>query len=169
MDIKALPEKIYALFKKYRYALLVLAIGLVLMAIPGTRENSETKKTDDAQISQPEPLLEERLNVILSQFSGAGQVRVIITVAEGVEIVYQTNDDTSNTNDSDNISVDTVTVTDAQRNQSGLVRQVNPVIYQGAVIVCQGADNSSVRLALVDAVSKLTGLGANCISVLKMK
>lgn len=169
MDIKALPEKIYALFKKYRYALLVLAIGLVLMAIPGTRENSETKKTDDAQISQPEPLLEERLNVILSQVSGAGQVRVILTVAEGEEIVYQTNDDTSNTNDSDNISVDTVTVTDAQRNQSGLVRQVNPVIYQGAVIVCQGADNSSVRLALVDAVSKLTGLGANCISVLKMK
>lgn len=169
MDIKVLPKKIYALFKKYRYALLVVAIGLVLMAIPGTQENAEGKEADDTQTLQPEPLLEERLSVILSQVSGAGQVRVILTVAEGEEIVYQTNDDTSNTNDSGNVSVDTVTVTDAQRNQNGLVRQVNPAIYQGAVIVCQGADNPSVRLALVDAVSKLTGLGANCISVLKMK
>ena len=64
---------------------------------------------------------------------------------------------------------DTVTVTDAQRNESGLIRQVNPPVYKGAVIVCQGADNAAVRLAIVDAVGKATGLGADKISVLKMK
>lgn len=35
-------------------------------------------------------------------------------------------------------------------------------------MVCQGADNAAVRLAIVEAVSKVTGLGANRISVLKM-
>jgi stage III sporulation protein AG len=39
----------------------------------------------------------------------------------------------------------------------------------GAIVLCQGADVPSVRLAIVDAVSKVTGLVANQISVLKMK
>ncbi len=169
VGIKALSEKIYAIFKKYRYVLLVLAIGLVLMAIPGTGEHAKNNDSDNVEIIQSVPTLEERLTEILSQVAGAGKVRVILTVAEGEEIVYQTNDDTSNTNDSCNVNIDTVTITDAQRNQNGLIRQVNPASYQGAVVVCQGADNASVRLALVDAVSKLTGLGTNCISVLKMK
>jgi stage III sporulation protein AG len=39
--------------------------------------------------------------------------------------------------------------------------------YQGAVIVCQGADNSAVRLAVSEAVSALTGLSSDKISILK--
>ena len=63
----------------------------------------------------------------------------------------------------------TVTLTDSNRNQSGLIRQIIPEKYQGAVILCQGADDPIIRLAIVDAVSKATGLGANKISVLKLK
>jgi stage III sporulation protein AG len=162
-------EKLSELLKKYRYALLVLVIGLVLMAIPSTASRPENNVSTSTETAEPESSLEDRLGEILSQVAGAGQVRVILTVAEGEEIVYQTNDDSASTNDSSSINIDTVTITDAQRNQNGLIRQVNPASYQGAVVVCQGADNPSVRLVLVDAVSKLTGLGANCISVLKMK
>jgi stage III sporulation protein AG len=39
----------------------------------------------------------------------------------------------------------------------------------GAVVIAQGADDPSIKLAIVDAVTKATGLGANKISVLKMK
>lgn len=169
MDVKTMLEKFYEIIKKYRYALLVLAIGLVLMVIPAKSDQTESNESDAKQIEQTEPSLEEKLETVLSQVTGAGQVQVVLTVAKGEEIVYQTNDDTSNTNESNNTNSDTVMVTDAQRNQNGLIRQVIPAAYQGAVIVCQGADNPSVRLAIVDAVSKLTGLGANCISVLKMK
>ena len=49
------------------------------------------------------------------------------------------------------------------------MRQVNPPTYLGAIIICEGADDANIRLAVVDAVSKVTGLGANRISVLKMK
>ena len=31
-------------------------------------------------------------------------------------------------------------------------------IYEGAIIVCEGADNPAVRLRIVNAVSDLTGL-----------
>ena len=42
-------------------------------------------------------------------------------------------------------------------------------VYQGAVVVCQGAGNSQVRLTVIDAVSVLTGLSSDKISVVKWK
>jgi len=65
--------------------------------------------------------------------------------------------------------ITTITVTGTNRNEEGLIKQINPPTYLGAIIICQGADSASVRLAIVDAVSKLTGLGADSIAVLKMK
>ncbi len=40
---------------------------------------------------------------------------------------------------------------------------------EGAVIVCQGADISSVRLCVTNAVSAYAGLGSDKIRVIKMK
>ena len=56
-----------------------------------------------------------------------------------------------------------------RRADPGLVRQVNPPEYLGAVVLCQGADNPSVKLSIVEAVSKATGLTTDRITVLKMK
>lgn len=169
MDIKVLLEKIIQAIKKYRYAALVLVIGLLLMAIPITNDDEQDEQTNKASEIKQELTLEDKMESVLSQISGAGEVRVLLTIALGEEIIYQTNSDTTNSNESSSVNVDTVTVTDADKNQDGLVRQVNPAIYQGAIILCQGADDPAIRLAIVDAVSKLTGLGSNRISVLKMK
>ena len=49
-----------------------------------------------------------------------------------------------------------------------VTRRMYPV-YQGAVVVCQGAGDSRVRLTVVDAVSVLTGLSSDKISVVKWK
>lgn len=167
MDIRTLQNKVVDFLKKYRYAALVLIIGLALMAVP-------TKgKEVEANIDPPDPeqqiSVSEQLALILSQIKGAGKVEVLLTVAAGEETIYQTNEDTVISDNSSSVKKDTVTVTDAQRDQTGLVRQVNPPTYLGAVIVCQGADSPAVKLAIVDAVSKVTGLGADRISVVKMK
>ena len=39
--------------------------------------------------------------------------------------------------------------------------------YRGALVVCDGGNNDRVRLAVIDAVSVLTGLGADRIAVVK--
>ena len=54
-------------------------------------------------------------------------------------------------------------------NETGLIKQVNPPKYLGALIVCQGADDPSVRLAVSQAVASVTGISTDRISVLKMK
>jgi stage III sporulation protein AG len=169
MDIKATFGKIKELITKYRYALLVLLIGLLLMFFPNKEKNASTKVEHKQQTSTITETIEKRLATILSHVSGAGDVEVIITISEGEEIVYQTDDNNSNTNDSVSSNISTVLVTDSERNQTGLIRQINPEIYQGAIILCTGADDPVVRYSIVDAVSKVTGLGANRISVLKRK
>lgn len=165
MDRINFGEKWKDALKKYRFVILVILAGLLLMAIP------EKKKNEDIPAETITPVLstEEELEEILSHIYGAGEVKVLLTVAAGEETLYQSDEENNINGQSQTIRKDTVVITGADRAQQGLVRQVNPAEYLGAVIVCDGADRAEVRLAIVDAVSKATGLGADKISVLKMK
>ena len=161
MEIGAVKEKAVDFIKKYRYVILVLLVGIALMLIPENEEQeSTTVQTETINDSQ---VLETRLEDVLSQINGAGQVRVVLTTISQEEMIYQTDQD------GEGKRVTTVTVSDGQRNETGLVRQVISPKYRGAVVVCQGADDPVVRLAIVEAVSNATGLGSDRISVLKMK
>lgn len=162
--IKKLPE----FCKKYKYAFLIFLIGIILMLFPGNKGKQTTEVTHQETVVT-QLSLEERLAAILSQVEGAGEVQVVLTLSAGEETLFQYDEDSSQGEKEQVIRKDTVIISDASRNEAGLVKQVIPAVYRGAMIVCQGADNPSVRLEIVDAVSKLTGLGANCISVLKMK
>ena len=115
--------------------------------------------------TEPRQDLQTGLEEILSQIQGAGRVRVLLTQREGERTVYQTDEDST----SSGIRSDTVLLNGSDRSQTGLVQQVNPPTYLGAVIVCQGADSASVRLAIVSAVGSVTGLSTDKITVLKMK
>lgn len=170
MDIKLIKDNILQKVRKYKYAILVLCVGIMLLTLPlGDKKDTETTPTSEAYIKPNEVTLEDSISSALSNVYGAGKVQVILTVAQGEETVFQTNMDENCDDKSTNCRSDTVTVTDSQRNQTGLIKQVNPVVYQGALIICQGGDDPAVCLAIKDAVSKLTGLGTNRISVLKMK
>lgn len=168
MEWVKLKEKIPVFIRKYAYVALILGIGMILMILP-SRDDREKAESVEPEASVSMMTMDEQLSQILSQVAGAGEVRVMLSVASGQETLYQTNDNFSTGNESGTSRLDTVTVTDAQRNESGLVRQVNPPVYLGAIVVCKGADSPSVRLAVVEAVAKATGLGTDKISVLKMK
>ena len=45
-----------------------------------------------------------------------------------------------------------------------VTRQTYPV-YRGALVVCQGGDRAEVRLAVTQAVTALTGLSADRVTV----
>ena len=150
---------------KYKYVLFVILIGVVLMLLP----NKTTRKAEPAETTISEVNEEERIQNILQMVQGAGRVAVYLKTERSEQYVYQTDNDTSSTTDRNDQSKDTVLVTDSERNQSGLIQTVLTPKYAGAVIVCDGADDAYVKLSIVDAVSKATGLGSDKISVLKMK
>lgn len=164
MELKAMAKKLGTVLMKYRYAALILLIGVLLMLFPTGEENREPEP--EPTVSEAESAsVEERLSSLLSKIQGAGRVEVMLSHASGAETQYHT--DTQQENESDRST--TVIITDGERNESALVTRVDPPEYLGAVVLCQGADSASVRLAIVDAVSKYTGLGADRIAVLKMK
>lgn len=170
MELKKIKEKFLFIFKKYRYVVLILVIGLVLMILPTQKRNQSTEQISEVtEVTSPQQDITETLSEILSQISGAGDVAVFVTYAKGEETIYQTDTHTTASTDSEVSELDTVVISGATQGQAGLIRQVNPPAYLGAIVVCQGADNATVRYAIVDAVSKVTGLGADRISVLKMK
>lgn len=155
-------QSLIELLKNYRYVLLVLLVGLVLMFFP--KDEGQEVQIQTA-ITEEEKGLQERLAEILSHVSGAGSVEVLLTQATGEETRYQFDEDLSG----EETHRDTVLITDAERTEAGLIRQVNPPSYLGAIILCQGADDANVRLSIVKAVMSVTGLTSDHITVLKMK
>jgi len=168
MDRVAFAQRAAELIKKYRYVLLVLAVGIVLMLLPSGQVETEDPVIPETVSAKKDWDLTEELTQILMQVKGAGEVKVLLTVATGESTVYQYDTDSSG-GQTGSVSHETVIVTDGNRNQSGLVQQINPPVYQGAIIVCQGADNDVVRLHIIEAVARVTGLGTDKISVLEMK
>ncbi len=167
MDIKALTDKVKELFGKFKYALIILLVGIVLLLIP-EKKPQEIQNTTAAQPEKQNIQL-DALREILQSVEGAGEVQVLLSTAMGEETIYQTNQDTSAASQGDSKKIETVIISDADRNENGLVAQVNPPVYLGAIVVCQGANSPTVRLALTQAVAKITGLGTDNICILKMK
>ena len=167
MDFKGLTSKITGIVSKYKYAVLILLIGIALLLIP--HRNDPEVNITSAEQTNAQMLDTSDLTEILESIQGAGKVNVLLSLASGEETKYQMDTDSNQGSDSTIIRHETVIVTDADRGESALVNQVNPPKYLGAIVVCEGADSASVKLAITQAVAKITGLGTDNICVLKME
>ena len=159
-------KRFIGILEKYKYAIAVAMLGILLMLIPGNKTESVPQET------QPEvcrETLEQTLESILSQIQGAGRVEVLLSQQTGEQTLYQTDVDEDSDETGTSHRSQTVIVSDGSRAETGLIQRKDPPSYLGAIIVCQGGDNAQVRLAIVEAVGCVTGLGADQISVLKMK
>ena len=155
-------NKLKQLAGKYAYVLIVIFAGMFLMLLPG-KESVDPAPYEEAP--KQADSMQENLEAILSKIQGVGRVQVLLTEAQGSRTIYVQDESTSQ----DSLKTDAVIITDSSRSQTGLVCQVLPPVYQGAVIVCQGGDDPSVRPAVVDAVCDATGLSADRLTVTKLK
>lgn len=160
MDMESGKQRLIEYIKKYQYVLWILLMGVVLMVVPA---GSEEPATELPAQTVELPDLETKLSGILSQISGVGKAEVLLTESSGSNTIYQTDTNQNQSN------LDTVIVMDGNREETGLVKQILPPQYLGAVVVCQGADSAGIRLAVTEAVKSVTGLTSDRITVLKMK
>lgn len=167
MERMNLVTNVKSLWNKYKFVLLILGIGILLMSFSDSSSRTEQQKVETPEMASTDRAAE--IEQILEQICGVGKVRVLLTEAAGSETIYQVNEDRTSSAESDRLRVDTVVVTNSDREEVGLVRTVTPPVYLGAIIVCQGGDMPSVKLAVVQAVSNVTGISSDRISVLKMK
>ena len=148
---------------KYRYVLLVLAAGVFLLLLPtgGRTEEAPAPAAETAALFDLEEF-EEKLERTLSQIEGAGQVSVVLTLeGSGRQVLAQNRDSDGEGGG----STTTVTVGRGSGSQEVVALQTLSPSFRGALVVCPGGGQAQVRLRLVEAVSALTGLGSDRISV----
>ena len=121
--------------------------------------------------------LEEKLEYILSNISGVGNVDVLITYNETEEIipVYNKTNKKSITNETDSSGgIRTIEESDSQQeviyqNDEIIVQKTVSPKIEGAIITATGANDISVKTNIIQAVEAATGLATHKIQVFEKK
>ena len=154
------------------------------------QSNNDTSKqlaaTNNQTISQnqiretSETDLETRLEEILSQIQGVGEVKVLLNYSESSEVVamYNETSRTSNTEETDTEGgTRTIQETDTQKDiiyqeEDGQKTPITQKIVQpkieGAIITAKGANQANVKTNIIQAVEAVTGLATHKIQVFEM-
>ena len=153
-----------ALWDRYKYILLVVLAGVLLLLLPdGQRE--KTRDTESVQQEEAFDLeqMEKKLERVLGQVQGAGEVTVMLTLRESGRQVLARDTESSET---EQRSTAVIISQGSGIQQTVSLQSIYPK-YQGALVVCTGAGDARVKLELLEAVRALTGLSAEKISICK--
>lgn len=160
-------DKWKQLWSRYKYVALVLLAGAALMLLPGGGE--ETDRTAEAASAFSLAETEQRLTELLGHMEGVGRVQVMLTLKGGSSLELAEDTDETAHGEEQRSQRQPVTLNRGSGYQEVVVTQETYPAFQGAVVVCQGAGSSAVRLAVTEAVAALTGLSADCITVAQWK
>ena len=143
------------------------------------QKNQTVQEKESQAVEQNE--LEQKLEAILSKIEGAGNVEVLITYSQSSELVpvYNESSTVSTTEESDQqgrtkkIEENTTqkeVIYEENSGQKELVTQkiINPKV-EGAIILAEGAEDSTVKTNIVQAVEAVTGIATHKIQVFTSK
>ena len=174
--LRKLGDKVLPLVHKYRALLIVLLAGVLLLAsggLFGGRQQLETAAEPDAAPVSEEGFsltaFEEDLNAKLAAIEGVGRVELMLSLDQTEEAVYAVNTRrTDSEAGGQSYESDLTVVSDGSYGETPVtVKNLLPT-FRGAVVLCDGADNAEVRLAVTQAVTTVCGIGADKVTVLKM-
>ena len=157
------------LFSRYYGVALVLLAGICLMLWPTSGE------TQEVAVAAADPGFdlqqqEEKLQQLLSQMEGVGKVQVMLSLQESSRQILaedrkiQYNGSVLQPEDLEKEEM-TLTVSRGSGEEEVVVTQTVYPQYRGALVVCTGGNNAEVKLAVTEAVSVITGLRSDRISV----
>ena len=164
-----MKEKWRDILKKYRFAALVALAGVVLMLLPGKKDSMPDAETAEGEtVSLDET--ERRMAEVLGAMDGVGRVQVMLTLRSG-ETLSLAEDSSATRGGGGHVrqASAVLPVNRGSGKQEVVVTQRLYPTYQGAVVVCQGAGDSRVRLRVMETVAVLTGLSSDKISVVQSK
>ena len=173
--LDGIAEKILPVLIKYRALLIVLVAGVLLLASarrPGSGRRDPVQETAPASADEEGFSLsafEENLNQKLAAIEGVGRVGLMLSLDQTEEAVYAVNTRrTDSEAGGQSYESDLTVVSDGSYGETPVtVKNLLPT-FRGAVVLCDGADNAEVRLAVTQAVTTVCGIGADKVTVLKM-
>lgn len=147
---------------RYKYIFLIVLAGVVLMLLPGgQKETSHISPSGQRQEEFDLEAMEAKIERALSQIQGAGKVTVVLTLKESARQVLAWD---TRQSDRETGSTAVVLSRGSGVEETVLLQRVYPT-YQGALVVCSGAQDAQVRLQITQAMRALTGLSTQKISI----
>ena len=170
-------EGVRKIWDRYKYAILVALIGAGLLLWPGgglpgseDQDRADTGQAASENAEREVRELQREMEEIIGTMSGVGQVRVMLTMDSDGERQLAQDSQLSYSGDTaapeDYSRSSEVVLTGGSGGGAVIVRTLYPT-YRGALVVCEGGDRAEVRLAVTEAVSALTGLPSDRVTVAK--
>ena len=142
-------EGVRKLWDRYKYAALILLVGAGLLLWPaGSGATAQTGQNEASQVYAAAEDLQAEMEEILGQ---------------NTELQYSGS--TAAPEDYSRVS-ETVLLDGGDREEIMVTQTAYPT-YRGALVVCQGGGRADVKLAVTAAVSALTGLPSDRVTVAK--
>lgn len=168
MKMPVQMQRLRQKLEQYKYVALILCAGLLLMLLPtGARAKEAAAEAVPEQGDSAEFDLEElegKLEQALSQIEGVGETTVVLTLRSGAERVLA-----QDTSQGSSVDQETVIVSTGSGTEEAVsVKTIYPE-FQGALVVCEGGASASVKLEVLKAVSAMTGLSSDQISICQRK
>lgn len=160
-----MKEKVAEILKKYKWPALILAVGIFLMLIPLKAQKEETVVQNDTGFSLTKT--QQEIEQILGKIYGVGRVSIMLTLKSGNTLQLAQNKDYSERENEKKQDAEVIKLNRGSGVQEVVVTQESYPIYLGAAVVCDGADDPKVCLAVTEAVSVLTGLSSDKITIAK--
>lgn len=141
--------------------------------------NNQTQNVEIQEMSQND--LETRLEGILSQIQGVGEVRVLLNYSESSEVIamYNETSKTSNTEETDTSGgtrkiqeIDTqkdIIYQEDNGEKTPITQKIVQPKIEGAIITAKGANQTNVKTNIIQAVEAVTGLATHKIQVFEMQ
>lgn len=167
MKIPFDPARLRRGLGKYKYAALILCLGILLMLLPVGGRESAAADPEPASVSETAfdlEALERKLESALSEIAGVGEATVVLTLRSSGEDILAQDVTVGNSNETETVIVSTGGGTE----QAVSVKTIYPE-FQGALVVCDGGENASVKWEVLRAVSAITGLSSDQITICRRK
>lgn len=153
--------------KKRTNLIILLAASAVLLILLSDCSGGAVKKpvSEETSAAQYSAQLEERLEQIISSVEGAGQSRVMVTLQNGGEFIYASEDaistDSSASTDSGGRQSSgereehrsSYIIIDTENGEQALVRTELMPSVSGVVVVCPGAGDPLVEQRIMSVVT----------------
>lgn len=154
--------------KAYRFPALILVLGLGLMLLPSGLSHSSPEEPEAVEMTDGFDLLKftQEAETLLSELQGAGEVRILFSLENDGQREYLSDVSESQNGESSQSSYQTVLPSQSGGETPVIMSRSYPK-FRGAVVLCSG-ESPSLTLRIKQALSSLTGLGMDRISVLKM-
>lgn len=179
-DIKQNLKKLFDGDSKIKWIVLIGFIGMILILIsclwPQEKKDNKTSSTEVISTQEYVEQLEKKVTSMVSEIEGVGQVKVMITLENGVENVYANSEKkvtdytsglSSNQSTQRKDSEQEVVIVDGGNGKKALVVTQKEPTVKGVVVVCEGADRTEVITRVTSAVTTCLNIKSNRVSVVK--